>query len=148
MPQFTITETGDLRISIDIEEQTELRESIAESIESEHYLFIDLLEKAFCNSEWEFIRPEEIGALTDSFILSNTATRDDQGKLQSIDSVYWYPDYQIKSEGGELAEYGKIVFQMVGDWDLQGIHTNMHHLPPLPFEGNIIDCATKEGWKQ
>lgn len=146
--KFTITETGDLRISIDIEEQTELREAIAESIESEHYLFIDLLEKVLCNSEWEFIAPEEIGALTDSFILSDTATRDDHGKLQSIESVYWYPDYQVKSEGGELAEYGEIVFRKGSDWDLQGIHTNMYPLPPLPFEGNISDHATKEGWIQ
>ncbi len=112
--KFTLTETGDLRISIGIEEQMELREAIAESIESDNYLFIDLLEKVICNSDWEFITPEEIGALTDSFILSDTATRDDQGKLQSIDSVYWYPDYQVKSEGRELAECGEIVFQKGG----------------------------------
>jgi hypothetical protein len=61
-----------------------------------------LLEDMFCNSEWEEIDPEDIGALTEALVISNTAERDDNGKLLNIGAVYtdintyqvrfWYED--------------------------------------------------------
>jgi len=72
-------------------------------------LFADMLEDHLCNG-WEFIQPEEIGALTAAPILSDSAERDDQGNLVKVDQVYWFPDYAVRSELDELYENGEVFF--------------------------------------
>jgi hypothetical protein len=72
-------------------------------------LLADMLEDHLCNG-WEFIQPEEIGALTSSPILSDSAERDDFGKLLKVDQVYWFPDYAVRSELDELYENGEVFF--------------------------------------
>lgn len=71
--------------------------------------FLDLCEWQLCNG-WELIRPEEVGALTDSLIFSETAVRDDWGELKSIGAVYWFPDYQILAPAKELLTKGRVFF--------------------------------------
>jgi len=69
-----------------------------------------LFEEELCNG-WEWIEPHEIGALTSSPILSDTAVRDDFGNLESVETVYWFPNYQIISEVEELYEKGEVIFE-------------------------------------
>jgi hypothetical protein len=74
-------------------------------------IFHDLLEDHLCNG-WEMVPPEDIGALTSSPILSDSAVRDDDDKLTSIGDVYWFPEYQVKSELEELLEKGFVDFTL------------------------------------
>jgi hypothetical protein len=72
-------------------------------------IFADMLEDHLVNG-WEFIPPEDIGALTASPILSDEVVRDDSGMLVSLGQVYWFPDYAVRSELDELYEAGEVFF--------------------------------------
>lgn len=78
---------------------------------SPNYIFLDLIEDWLCNG-WEVIKPEEIGALTSALILSNEIVRNKYNEVIDIGKVYWYSDYQIKSEVQELFDNGEILFQV------------------------------------
>lgn len=69
----------------------------------------DLLEDWTCNG-WEWIRPEEIGALTAAPIISDSVERDDNGKLVSTGDVWWHARYAVDDELKELLEHGEYVF--------------------------------------
>jgi hypothetical protein len=71
--------------------------------------FYELVEWQTCNG-WDYVQPEEIGALTSSLILSEHTERDDQGTLVQIGRVFWFPNYQVESEVETLLEKGKVVF--------------------------------------
>ena len=61
----------------------------------------DALERQTCNG-WEWVRPEECGALTDGDILTEDCTRDDRGKLTQLGRVYWDSEYQVQDTLEEL----------------------------------------------
>ena len=60
----------------------------------------DLLEWQMCNG-WEWVNPEDIGALTASPII-----RSPDGK------VYWFPNYAVTCELEELLEHGEVQFNL------------------------------------
>lgn len=53
----------------------------------------EAFESALCNG-WEWIAPEEIGALTSGEIITDDSSRDDHGKLIAIGRVYWNAEYE------------------------------------------------------
>jgi len=53
---------------------------------------------------WDWIRPEDVGGLTDAPIISDSAIYNDQGELESVDYVYWYPNYQVGSIVDDLVD--------------------------------------------
>jgi hypothetical protein len=61
---------------------------------------------------WEWITPEEIGALTDAPIISDEATRDDYGNLSELGRVFWYSSYMILDPVEEMKGDGAR-FEMV-----------------------------------
>ena len=71
----------------------------------------DLLEDYLVNG-WEFIRPEEIAALTSAPILSDSAQRNDDGKLTKIGGCYWFPNYAVESEIETLLEKNSVDFDL------------------------------------
>src|SRR5687767_457297 len=79
-----------------------------ENTDSEQFMH-DLFEWHTCNG-WEWIAPEEIGALTDAPILSDSVERDDQGRLMKVGDVYWFPNYQVESAVQTLHDTGKVTF--------------------------------------
>ncbi len=83
-------------------------------VEGTNYIYLELLEGAIQNG-WETLPPEEIGALTDGIILSNEVDRDDYGKILKLGKVYWYPNYQIRSEIDDLWETGECILEGVED---------------------------------
>ena len=72
-------------------------------------ILADLLEDHLANG-WEL--PEDIGALTSAPILSDSAQRDDQGKLTKIGDCYWFPDYAVTSELEEMLDKGFVNFAL------------------------------------
>ena len=71
----------------------------------------DLLEDHLANG-WEFVPPEDIGALTSAPILSDSAQRDDNDKLTAIGDCWWFPNYQVESELETLLEKGHVDFDL------------------------------------
>ena len=63
---------------------------------------------------WEFVRPEEVGALTDSPILADCSDvdRDDNGTLVRFYRLAWFPDYAIRDPWRELANTGRVYFTL------------------------------------
>lgn len=79
---------------------------------SESNALSDILEDHLCNG-WEWVLPEEVGALTDGDILTDTAQRDDQGELVSVGCVYWNSMYQVQSTVEILLNTGVVVWEKV-----------------------------------
>lgn len=103
--KYKINKGGDLEISVSRAEQSVIKaEKNLREFLSNDYLY-DLFEKLVNNSDLDWIFPEEIGALTDAPILGN---RDDDGEPTS---VWWYPQYQVRSPQEDLAEDGQVIFQ-------------------------------------
>lgn len=63
----------------------------------------EMLEDLVSNG-WEFINPEEIGALTEGEIISNDVSRDEDGEIVDVGIVYWNSDYAITNTLGKWAE--------------------------------------------
>lgn len=58
---------------------------------------------------WQFVPPADIGALTDSVIFGDVSM-DDHGTVTEIHSIWWYPEYELKSYGNELKTKGEVKF--------------------------------------
>lgn len=84
-------------------------EGINVSIVNPDYALMILVEDHLENG-LDWIKPEEIGALTDAPIFSDSASYDDEGELIDCKYVWWFPDYQIKDPVKELLENSKVVF--------------------------------------
>jgi hypothetical protein len=61
--------------------------------------------------EWEFVLPEEVGALTDATIISKEAERDDNGELFKIGRVYAHMNYQVEDPIETWASGKDVIFQ-------------------------------------
>ncbi len=88
--------------------QEELKAAVAAG-ESGRALY-DLLDQVIANSDIDWLRPEEIGALTDAPIFGHVE-RDDQGNIKEVGDVWWYPNYMVSDPIEELAEKGTLVFE-------------------------------------
>lgn len=63
---------------------------------------------------YDFVDPEEVGALTDAPILG-IVSHDDNGELTGIEKLWWYPNYAVTDPVAELKEKGKVVFTKAPD---------------------------------
>ncbi len=62
---------------------------------------------------WSWVRPEEIGALTDAPILSDDIEYDDEGEVVRVGAVYWYPRYDVADPVAQLLANGSVEFERV-----------------------------------
>lgn len=111
--KFIKTPNGNLKITADNDDRREIAEIIRArgSDAAEEYI----ADTVCCNSEWAFIRPEMIGALTDAPILAIAEWLDDaEGATpQAGQPVYWFEAYQIRDPWAELCRTGCVFFQGV-----------------------------------
>ena len=103
LTNFVILPNGNLKI-----ERVASVEEIKTVIEDTTDPLVDLLDYQLCNG-WDWIRPEEIGALTDAPILGQV-TRNDDGDFLDGD-VYWFPDYMVTDPVEHLLTHGYVIFQ-------------------------------------
>jgi hypothetical protein len=111
---FTVLENGDLRISLELElaqADSETRAYWRQLAES--YKEGELLESAICNSEYDFVSPEELGALTDAPIIG-AISRDDTGDITS-GHIWYYDRYAIENPWTLLIDNGYVIFQNGGE---------------------------------
>ena len=71
----------------------------------------EILEDWLCNG-WEFVLPENIGALTDAPILTDEIIYGDLGTVEYIGNVWWFTNYAIENEVETLLKKGKVVFSL------------------------------------
>ena len=99
-----IRENEKLKITIDDED----RKFLSETSENNHnqlctdIAMYEFFEPYLSNSEFEWINPEDITALTSAPILGVRDENDD------VIEAYGYMDYQVLSMLEELDEYGKV----------------------------------------
>lgn len=110
---YEITDAG-LEISIDAKTQKALAglhelEKNGEPVGFHTWeVLSEVIERCLCNG-LTLVKPDEIGALTDSMILSESSA-DDDGKFPEDSAFYWFPDYQVKSPIEDLVQNGKVIF--------------------------------------
>lgn len=94
-----------LTITVDHAERAELSawDNPDKGIQSDAAMH-DFLEPLICNSELDWINPEETSDLTDAPILG---TRDDQGE---VTERWAFMDYQVRSVLEELRDKGTVNF--------------------------------------
>lgn len=73
---------------------------------------LTLLEDHLCNG-LDWVDPAEVGALTDAPILSDSMQTDDLGHVTAIESVFWFPSYEIE-DPIELFFAGSVTFIKAG----------------------------------
>jgi len=82
-------------------------DSLLEMIEDE--AMAKILKDHMCEG-WHWIFSDEIEALTDAPIISDTAVFNDNGRLVSVGQVYYDDMYQIRSTVETLINEGKVVW--------------------------------------
>jgi hypothetical protein len=106
---FEILENNNLRITLTREGRKEARRY---SKTTDQDFLWEMFEDIFCNSSLEFLRPEDIGALTDSVIVGCDIPKDEDGEITKFDGtekVWWFPNYMVTSIHDQLKEHNKCV---------------------------------------
>lgn len=110
-----ILPNGDLKITAN----NEARRMIADGARSYGYNGAEQVVGELLHELYEFVRPEDIGALTDAPILcgSDDCYYADDGEFTLHDAgnvpVYWFPDYCIRDPWEELRSKGYVIFSVV-----------------------------------
>jgi hypothetical protein len=89
-------ENGDLEMTLTPDGREEV-EARLDEIGSDRLMY-DLFEYHIGNG-WDWIRPEEVSALTSAPILAWDVRRSDMGDLlpeETLDNLWWFPGYMIR----------------------------------------------------
>lgn len=101
--------SGNLVVVADDEVRATLRERNDNpdynDLHSDEVLF-DTFEPLICNSELQWVSPEEFSALTSAPIIG---IYDETGT--NVEKAWWYPGYELRSPQQDLLETGKCVFK-------------------------------------
>lgn len=60
---------------------------------------------------WQWVQPEDIGALTSAPILSDEVEYDDGGEITKVGRVFYFADYALRDEIEDLLARGEVVFR-------------------------------------
>lgn len=69
---------------------------------------------AHMGNNWDYIRPEEVGALTDATIIAQDVQRDDSGDLVDVGRVYAHMNYAVEDPTETWAAGKDVVYQGYG----------------------------------
>lgn len=112
--EMNITPNGNLRLSAEPLDQ-EMLQTLFERCGHDDSLFLlELLDATgwLGNARLAVVRPEQIGALTDAPILSDEIAMDDNGDIEVLGKVWWFPDYMVKSLPEQLCRTGEVVLTL------------------------------------
>lgn len=111
--EFEKQADGNLRIVLLPEARDEVEEIASQELDADSKL-AEAIEWQLANG-WSFLRPEDVGALTDAPILSEEVDTDEQGEVRSVGIVYWYPQYQVHDPVAQLLQEGYVEFAVSSD---------------------------------
>ena len=107
--EFDKQPDGTLRITLLADQRESVEDIAAQEITADNKL-AQVIEWQLGNG-WSFVRPEDIGALTEAPILTEEIDTDDQGTVLKVGTVYWYPQYDVSDPVAKLLENGSIDFE-------------------------------------
>ena len=94
---FEILPEGNLKITLTKDGKTELVELKEKYGENDEAILTDLIEYQLGNG-FHWVMPEDIGALTDSLIISDAIIDGETTKDEMNDTkIWWFPNYQVQS---------------------------------------------------
>lgn len=103
---------GRLKIKLPTEERENLREMIEDAkANRKGDILGDVIETMLANG-FQWIAPEQVGALTDAPMISDEAECDDHGDLVKIGRVFYFADYQVHDPVEVLYEKGEVIFDV------------------------------------
>lgn len=108
--KYKILEDGNLLLSVEAWEQDDLQE-MGEDIQTNDSLY-SFFEGLICNSDIEWIKPEDIGVMTSAPILGITEQNED-GEITKIHNVWYYAAYVYNSPLEILRDEGEVIFERV-----------------------------------
>jgi len=114
----SITENGNLRIEVEGPEDRQWLQDTLERVQGADHLFLaELLEYTGWqpNGQLTQLRPAQVGALTDSPMMSDLVHLDDAGELADVGAVFWYPAYEALHFGEVLLEKGFAIWARARD---------------------------------
>jgi len=89
----------------------ELKELAADDTRGINSKLLDALEDEFCNSSWETVEPEEVGALYSGLIFTDDCDRSDHGDIERIGRIYYNPNYAVQDELAVILENGYVEYE-------------------------------------
>ncbi len=110
---FQVDINKNLVITLNKGHKTELKEIITNKDWNWNTKWYEAIEQQLCNG-WTEILPEQVGALTDSPILSESVEYDDNGDVESIGDSWWFPNYMIEDPLETLYKTGQVIFAFAG----------------------------------
>lgn len=101
------------QLLIEVTDPAAFAEFIAEHARQENLqsdnTFLAAIEQLLCNG-LSTVRPEAIGALTDSIILSECPEPEQDASYPEDARFFWFPDYMLHSPLEDLIRYGRVIF--------------------------------------
>lgn len=64
------------------------------------------------NAVFTPIRPEHVGALTDAPMFTDVADYEDDGSLNVVGDIWWFPNYQVENFAQILLDNGEVTFTL------------------------------------
>jgi hypothetical protein len=108
--EFSITPQGDLQIALTTAGKKKLENLMEQTGWNDDEIFLELIDEHLMNS-WRIIPPEQIRALRDLIILSNTVQYDKEGDIVHIDSAFWHPNDVLGVVSKSLLQRGYVIFE-------------------------------------
>ena len=104
-------QAGGVRIVLLTEAREDVQEIATAELDADSKLG-EIIEWQLGNG-WSWVRPEDIGALTDAPILSDDIEYDDHGDVVNVGEVFWYPRYDVSDPVDQLLTDGYVDFVRV-----------------------------------
>ncbi len=90
----------------------ELRELVDDDTRGINRKLLEALEYEFCNSSWETVEPEEVGALYSGLIFTDDCDRNDRtNDIERIGRIYYNPNYAVQDELAVILENGYVEYE-------------------------------------
>lgn len=113
MLDFKVLGSGNLEITREDADKEDLQDLLDRCTHRDHGFLADLLEHTGWsgNGKLHQVQPEWVAALTDAPILTDDLVHSDGDDMPKVEgTVWWYPDYAVKSFAEELIDTGRTVF--------------------------------------
>lgn len=97
---------------------------------------------------WVMLAPEDIGAMTESPILSEEVLYNENGDIVLVGRVYWFPSYMVRNELEELATGKTVVFTGEGKPLTRTVMERYDRLREKEANGEEVDWPAfiKKAW--
>jgi hypothetical protein len=109
--EYEILPNGNLKFTLTEDLRAEYAEKRAEEFGAADCDIIEIFAEELCgNCDLDNIRPEDVGALTDSPIIAEGVEYDPGGTIGRVGNVWWFPNYQVTDPAEVLVETGEVIF--------------------------------------